>query len=123
MTIMGLSFLFRTGIPGFATAALIAASISILPSAASATETIVKASLYEGGVDVSFDGVNFGTISDGDAATLGDQNTRVDFLGALNGVLDINDPVASFSLDGVALDGVASLVGPVVVQGTTGGTL
>lgn len=120
---MGLSLFFRTRVFQLACAGLLVATSALAPAAASATETIVKASLFDGGVDVAFDGVNFGTISDGVAGTIGDQNTRVDFLGALNAVLDINDPVASFSLDGVALDGLASLVGPVVVQATSGGVL
>ncbi len=91
------------------------------PMPASATETIVKASLFEGGVDVTFDGSTFGTISDGDGTTSGDQNTRVNFLGALDGVPDIDDPFASFTLAGVTAVGAPQTVGPVVVQGTTGG--
>ncbi len=92
------------------------------PATVSATETIVKASLAEGGADVTFDGAVFSTISDGDLGTIGDQNTRVNFLGALDLTNDIDDPFASFTLEGVTVSGAPSQVGSVVVQPTNGGT-
>lgn len=100
----------------------LAAFLAAAPLEASATQTIVKASLFEGGADVTFDGAVFSTITDGDLTSLGDQNTRVNFLGALDTVTDINDPFASFTLAGVTIAGAPTPVGPVVVQPTNGGT-
>lgn len=77
----------------------------------------------DGSPDVSFDGSVFGTVDDGDASTLGDQNTRILFAGFGGMFSDDLDGDASFSLDGVVANGAASSALPgVVAQGTTGGT-
>lgn len=90
-------------------------------SAASA-ETIVKFPLGSAGNDVAFDGTTFGTVDDGDASTTGDQNTAVIFSGVLAFLPEIEDAIASFSLDSVLASGAPAVNGTLVVQETTGGT-
>lgn len=88
----------------------------------SSAETIIKFAMSEVGPDVQFDGTTFGTSDDGNAATLGDQDTRLFFEGALSSIADILDPIASFSLDDVLASGLPTVIGSVVAQSTTGGT-
>lgn len=100
----------------------LAAALTCCVQQASA-ETIIKFGLGEIGPDVSFDGTTFGTNDDGNAATTGDQNTRLNFVGPLAGVLaDFLNATASFSLDGVVTDGAAVVIGSSVFQALTGGT-
>jgi hypothetical protein len=91
------------------------------PISATATETVVKVPLGDGGFDVAYDGNSFGTVSDSDLSTSGEQNTRVIFTGALDSVADIDDPNASFTLADILLSGAGTMAGSVVVQETTGG--
>lgn len=90
---------------------------------ASATPGIIKVPLNESsGSDVYFDGSFFGTIADANGASMGDQDTIVDFIGPLSGVIpDLFGPIGSFSLDSVAVVGPAQSIGGVIVQGTQGG--
>ena len=74
------------------------------------------------GADVVFDGTTFSTISDGNAATLGDQNTRILFDGFGGALANIETEIASFSLRDVLASGPAVTVAGVIAQGTTGGT-
>jgi len=84
-------------------------------------DSIIKIPLSEtASPDVQFDGNNFSTVNDGDAATTGDQDTKVDFVGFLSFLNDINTATASFSLSNVKADGAPTDAG-VVVQPTTGG--
>ena len=64
------------------------------------------------------------TADDGNGS-IGDQNTTVDFLGALESeAADILTAIASFTLDGVTADGSAIVIGgSVVFQSFLGGTL
>ncbi len=94
----------------------------VAPISATATETVIKVPLGDGGFDVAFDGSSFGTVSDGDLSTSGEQNTRVIFTGILDGVADIDDPNASFTLADIVLSGPGIMAGPVVVQETAGGS-
>lgn len=88
----------------------------------SRAETIIKFGLSEIGSDVQFDGTTFSTVDDGDGSTLGDQDTRLNFVGSLDGTIaDIMSPVASFTLDGVLASGDAHVLGNTVVQESTGG--
>jgi hypothetical protein len=89
--------------------------------------TIIKLSLSEAPADIVFSGATLSTISDGIAATTGDQNTSAVFLDFLDPVLaDILAPVASFSLGGLAASGLPTLFPPatpvLVIQDFTGGT-
>lgn len=85
--------------------------------------SIIKVGLSETAPDLIFDGTTFHTINDGNAATLGDQNTNVNFVGFLVGVQpDITTAVASFTLSGVSLVGGPNVVGALVSQATTGGS-
>ena len=93
----------------------------VTPVPATATETIIKVPLSDSGFDVAYDGQTFGTLSDGNGTTLGQQDTRVIFTGILEGFSDISDPTASFSLSDVLLSASGSQIGPVIVNETTGG--
>ncbi len=94
----------------------------VTPVPATATETIIKVPLSDGGFDVAYDGITFGTLSDGDGLTIGEQNTRVVFTGILEGFSDISDANASFSLSDVSVSAGGSQIGPVIVNETTGGS-
>lgn len=90
-------------------------------SAPASAETIIKFPLADGGFDMTFDGAVLSTVNDGNAASVGDQNTNVVFSGMLNFIPEINNASASFTLANVLAFGLANVVGPVVVQQTTGG--
>jgi len=94
----------------------------LLFSSTAFAESIVKIPLGESGPDVIFDGTTFRTADDGDATTLGDQNTRILFSGFGNLFSDIISPLGSFTLASVTATGAASDTLGVVVQHTTGGT-
>ena len=92
-----------------------------LPRGAAAES--IKLPLGEESPEVYFDGTTFGTVDDGNASTLGDQNTRIIFAGFGGMFADILDSTASFSLDGVTAVGPASEPIPgLVAQQTLGGT-
>lgn len=101
---------------------LVAAAATFAVAAPAKAETIIKFAMAEAVFDVSFDGTTFGTVNDGNGATAGDQDTNLDFNGFLAFLPDINNMLASFSLDNVVASGLPTLVGPVVSQATTGGT-
>ncbi len=71
--------------------------------------------------DVVFNGTTFSTLDDGIAGTLGNQNTRVLFLG-FAGLPDINTEDASFTLSNVLAVGTAITTIGVIAQETIGGT-
>src|SRR5438034_340997 len=93
-------------------------------AASSQAATILKLDLGNIGPDVGMTaGGVFGTVSDGNAATVGDQNTAVEFTGFLDpGHPDVTTPTASFSLIGLTEIGPATVVGGTVVQSFIGGT-
>lgn len=85
-------------------------------------DTIIKFDLGSAGVDFHLAGGTLSTLDDGDGLTLGDQNTNINFTGFLSSITDIPTDIASFSLDGVALSGPATIVaGASFVQPTSGG--
>lgn len=74
--------------------------------------------------DIEFDGTTLKTSDDGDDTTDGDQNTGVDYQTFLEGLSDINTPIASFSLAGLTAAPTASVFQNVlVIQNFSGGTL
>ncbi len=85
-------------------------------------DTIIKFPLADADFDVSFDGTVLSTVSDGNLASIGDQDTNVVFSDFLNYIPEINDRSASFSLAGITASGLAQTVGPLIVQNTAGGT-
>jgi len=90
------------------------------------SETIIKLGLgNDAAADIDFDGTNLKTIADNDVPpTTGDQNTRIDFLGFLDGEPDVNTPTASFTLKDVAASGLPTVLGGVVFfQDFTGGEM
>jgi PEP-CTERM motif len=86
--------------------------------------TIIKLNLGSVGPDVSMSGGGvFGTVSDGVAATTGDQNTDVEYTGFFDGPFpDITTTDASFSMTGLLATGPATVFGSLVIQPFTGGT-
>jgi hypothetical protein len=96
--------------------------VSVLSTSVSAV-TIIKFDLGGTGPDVSLTGGVFATVNDGIAGTTGDQNTRLDFTGFLDGLFaDINTSTASLSIAGVTVAGLPNILGTLVTQATTGGT-
>ncbi|HMO18362.1 MAG TPA: PEP-CTERM sorting domain-containing protein [Oligoflexia bacterium] len=99
---------------------LVVMGLVVSASTASA-DTIIKFDLGSTGPDVQYVGGVFSTIADPNGLP-GQQTTGVNFTGFLEGVLANIITGASFTIDSVMASGPASLVGPVIVQGTTGGT-
>ncbi len=97
--------------------------VSLISSADAGT--ILKLSLgNDAAPDVAFNGTVLDTIMDGNAVTTGDQNTAVEFTNFLAFIPPIAAADASFTLQGVAAVGPASLLpGSLVVQSFTGGSL
>lgn len=91
-----------------------------MSSSASAT-AIIKFSLGDTGPDVSYTNGVFSTVDDGDATTLGNQDTTLRYVGPLSFLSDILSG-ASFSLAGVTASGLATVTSGVITQMTTGGT-
>jgi hypothetical protein len=105
-------------------AALLFALLGLTAQGAQAS-TILKLSLGgDAGADIEFDGTTLSSADDGDAATTGEQNTSVEFLTFLDGFADILDDVASFTLDGLTVDGPPVIImGVLVGQGFNDGAL
>jgi hypothetical protein len=87
---------------------------------------IITLDLGGGGTDIAMNGAGLlSTVSDGDGATLGDQNTGIiyaDFLGALFPNVT-PPPSASFTLSGLQATGAAQVpLTSLVIQNFTGGT-
>lgn len=86
-------------------------------------DTIIKFDLGGVGPDIEYSGGVFSTVNDGIVGTPGEQNSGIDYTGFLDGVLTDIIAGASVTLDNVIASGAANLVGPVIVQNTTGGTI
>jgi hypothetical protein len=85
--------------------------------------TIIKLNLGGVGPDIGMNGAGtLSTTNDGVAATTGDQNTDIEYTGALDFKPDINTTTASFTLQGLNEVGPASVFGTLVIQNFTGGT-
>jgi hypothetical protein len=105
-----------------------AALCALCVACASITECgpIITLDLGGGGTDIAMNGRGLlSTVSDGDVATLGDQNTGVtyaDFLAALFPNIS-PPPSASFTLSGLQATGAAQVPLPgLVIQNFTGGS-
>jgi hypothetical protein len=107
--------------------ALLCSAVCALVFAASSATfagTIIKLNLGSTGPDV---GMNAGgllsTVSDGNGATTGDQNTAVEFTGFLDGPFaDINTSTASFTMSNLGAAGPAQVFGSLVIQNFLGGS-
>ena len=88
-------------------------------------DTIIKLNLSKVGPDVAMNGVGqFATSSDGDATTLGDQDTAIEFTGFLDPANpDITSPIASFTLTGLSASGSVQQFGSLAIQNFAGGQL
>lgn len=86
--------------------------------------TIIKLNLGNVGPDVAMGGLGIlGTMSDGIAATTGDQNTDIEYTSFLDGSNpDITTTDASFTLSGLLTAGPATVFGSLVIQPFFGGT-
>jgi hypothetical protein len=109
----------RSSLFGAAVCALIYANACALHAS-----TIIKLNLGSVGPDVSMNAAGIlGTSSDGNAGTIGDQNTNVEYTSFLEPIPDINTSIASFTLSNLAAAGPAFQPVPgVVVQNFAGGT-
>jgi hypothetical protein len=92
------------------------------PQPAHATETIIKLTLGEAGFDVHYNGSVLETLSDGNGATSGAQDTDLEFTGLLSFLPDVVTTISSFSLDNVSTSGSAVTLGNLVIQNTAGGS-
>ena len=103
--------------------AAVALCVSLISTAEAGT--ILKLSLGNDVTpDIAFNGAILNTIMDGNAATTGDQNTAVEFTGFLGYIPPIAAANASFTLQGVASVGPATVLpGNLIVQSFTGGTI
>lgn len=104
------------------TYALVAAGLVFSSSRTADAGTIIKLTLGGVGPDLEYSGGVLSTIDDSTPATTGEQNTAVDFTDFLSGMTDITLPDASYTLNGIAAAGPASvLFGSIVVQPFVGG--
>ena len=101
---------------------LLTAATLLCMAGPSNADTILKFGLSETGPDVEYDGTTFSTVDDGDASTLGEQNTGFNFTGPLDGVIADIFANASFTLSNVLASGAAQVVSNTVVQASTGGS-
>ena len=100
----------------------IVAVASLVTSSASAG-TIIKLDLGDVGTpDIRFDGTTLSTMNDGNAGTTGAQDTDADFHDFLSSFPDILTSTASFTIGGLTPAGVATTLGPLVIQNFNGGT-
>jgi hypothetical protein len=97
--------------------------LAVMSSNLLASTTILK---FGFGADASPDieaiGGILSTVDDGDAATPGDQNTGVDFLGPFLGMPSIPVANASITFDGIVLTNAIQNIGSLILQPTSGGT-
>lgn len=93
-----------------------------LVSSAVSADTIIKFGLGGVSPDVKYEAGVLSTIGDGNAATVGDQDTDVEFVGFLDGVFADIIAGASLSLSGVTANGAATVLGSLVLQQTVGGS-
>ena len=101
---------------------MIIAVVGLSTSSANAG-TIIKLDLGEVGTpDVRFDGTTLSTLNDGNAGTTGAQDTDADFHDFLSSFPDVLTSTASFSISGLTPAGVATTLGPLVIQNFNGGT-
>ena len=103
--------------------ALAVCTLFFLVASASHAATILKLDLGNVAPDVGMDaGGIYGTVSDGNAATTGDQNTAIEYTSFLDaGNPDVTTPTGSFTLSGLTRIGPATVVGTTVVQSFIGG--
>jgi hypothetical protein len=103
---------------------IVLCAIACLAVSTSKAATIIKLDLGNVGPDVAMSGLGLlGTMSDGIAATTGDQNTDVEYTGFLDGSNpDITTTDASFTLSGLLAVGPATVFGSLVIQPFAGGS-
>jgi hypothetical protein len=99
------------------------AACAVLCAAATYSQaaTIIKLNLGGVGPDVGMNVGILSTTNDGVAATVGDQNTDIEFTGGLNFIPDVNANTGSFTLQGLTEVGPASVFGSLVIQNFVGG--
>ena len=86
--------------------------------------TIMKLSLGgDNTPDIHMLGGELETVNDGNAVTLGEQDTAIDFQDFLSGQSDVLTSTASVILDDVTRVGNATTLGSVVFQNFTGGNI
>jgi hypothetical protein len=95
---------------------------AVLGSSAANGQTVLKLSLGNTDSDLAMDGSGvLGTVSDGNAGTLGDQNTAIEYTGFLDSLFA--DGTGSFSVAGLQRTGPPSIIGAtVIVQNFVGGS-
>ena len=95
-------------------------------ASAAPLDTVIKLGLGGTGPDVQYlyddvTGGTFSTVNDGNAGTTGDQDTNIEFVGVLDGVLADVLSGASFTVSGISSVGGQGAVAP-FSHSTTGGT-
>lgn len=102
--------------------ALLLSSLVLLFTSSASAATIIKFNLGGIGPDLAYQSGVLSTISDGNAATTGDQDTGLEFVGFLDGLFADIASGASLSIAGITANGLATVAGTLVTQATTGGT-
>jgi hypothetical protein len=100
------------------------AACAVLFAAATLSQasTILKLNLGGVGPDIGMNGAGIlSTTNDGVVATVGDQNTDIEYTGGLNFIPDLNTDTASFTLQGLTEVGAANVFGSLVIQNFLGG--
>src|SRR3954451_225565 len=101
---MGAGKMTRQNVAG----AIVAICVLFCALPAARAATILKLNLGNIGPDIQMTNLGLaGTVNDGIAGTSGDQNTAIDFTGALSANPDITTDTASFSLSNLITSGPA----------------
>jgi hypothetical protein len=101
---------------------LIVCALVCVATSYSHAGTIIKLNLGGVGPDIGMNGTGtLATTNDGVAATVGDQNTDIEYTGAFEFIPDVNTTAASFTLQGLTEVGPASVFGSLVIQNFAGG--
>jgi hypothetical protein len=104
-------------------ATIVCGALVLLSADAVRAGTIIKLNLGgDNSTDIAYDGNFLSTLDDGSPSP-GNQDTGVDFLDILSPLPDLPSPQASFSLNGLAKSGLATVINGLVIQNFAGGTL
>jgi len=117
--------MFQRRLSGSAAVASLLSALAILSSNGGALAgTIMKLDLgSDAAPDVEFNGTTFSTVNDVFAVTTGEQNTDVDFGDFLAATPDILLSTASVSFSGLNTAGAPTVIGSLLVQPFSGGTI
>lgn len=111
----------RMIIRGLWACALVFLAAALSHAATTPILTLNLSNVAAGRIGMNAGGI-LSTLSDGDLATTGDQNTDVSYVGPLDGLFaDISTPAASFTMSNLSVSGPPTVFGSLVFQNYVNG--